>query len=655
MARRAEWCSRGMRHWPGRRPAHAAVLGSILVWLPLAAGQTAPPSAEPPPSPAVDAKIRAELQALAARFGETLPAWMEANAAAAPDTPPPAETPAQRPPLPAAVASEADPQGEVHADVTGLLDVHLRNVDIAALLEMISYEARANIVSTTSVSGTITVNLYGVTLEQALHAILTPSGFAFTQLDNAIFVGTPEELAALQPAGPAPARELRVFRLQYISPQEALAAVSAVLSENGRAVAGGAQDEGAGGSDFPASGVDYLIATDYSQNLEAAQQLLRQIDERPRQVLIEATILRATLNETNELGVDFTMLGGVDFQDVNSTSHASADLTTGLLPSDDLQSTTFNVNTDFAGNVAGGGLTFGIIKDSIAGFIRALEDVTDTVVVANPKILALNKQEGEVIVGRRDGYLTTTVTETAAVQTVEFLETGTQIRFRPIINDDGTIRLIIHPKDSNGGLTDAQLPFEETTETNTDILMDDGDTILIGGLFRERTVRSRSQIPLLGDIPLAGQLFGSESDQTLREEVIILLTVHVLTNSPAEDAAFRSLLDDAERIRIGTRRGLMGTGRERLAQVFFHDALDRLDAGREDSALLLLRMTLHNQPRYLPAVKLEEQLLGRRVTELEAMRMRGFVRELIALPAGAGGRAHRALSGADPHASGVRP
>jgi len=512
---------------------------------------------------------------------------------------------------------------------TGLLEVHVRDAEITTVLEMLSYQARTNIVATKAVQGTISANLYGLSLIEALDALLTPNHYAFRQIGRTIFVGTPEELAA-----PAPPAQTRVFKLRYLNRQQAQAAVTALLSPEGKVVAGGGSEEGAGSSDSAkndeaAAGVDYLVVTDGPAQLEAVAQLLQQIDVRPRQVLIEATILRATLDEHNEFGIDFTLLSGVDFQNVASVSNASADLTTGLTPPDAFQKTTLNVNTDLIGNFPRGGFTFGIIKNNIAAFVRALEEVTDVAVVANPKIIALNKQEAEVIVGRRDGYLTTTVTETAAVQTVEFLETGTQIKFRPFINDDGSVRLVVHPKDSNGGLTAANLPFEETTEAHASILVNDGHTVLIGGLFRERTVASRGQVPVLGNIPLAGLLFQHQNDETVREEVIILLTVHVLKDTNEEYQRFDDLLDDVERIRIGIRRGVLGTGRERLAQAFYQEALRQAELGHTESALFNVRLALHNCPKHVAALKLKERLLGRRLWDDEGTRGRMFLLDLV--------------------------
>lgn len=510
---------------------------------------------------------------------------------------------------------------------TGLLDVHVRETDLATVLEMLSYEARTNIVASTSVRGAVSANLYGVTLENALDALLRPNKFAYQRVGNTYFVGTQEEMAAHLPPP-----VVRIYRLKYISRIEAVGAVRALLGEAGEvtASAAGTGDTAAQNEhDATDLSTDYLIVRGRPDVHAAVDELLRIIDVRPKQVLIEATILRATLNEGNELGIDFTLLGGVDFENVASVSNASSDVTTGLLPSEQLQNTTLNVNTGFTADVSPGGLAFGIISNNIGIFLRALEDITDVVVVANPKVIALNKQEAQVIVGRRDGYLTTTVTETAAVQTVEFLETGTQIKIRPVINDDGTVRLWVHPKDSNGGLTASNLPFEETTEAQASILVEDGHTVLIGGLFRERTLSSRRQIPGFGSIPGLGVLFQNTIDQTIREEVIVLLTVHVLKDTPAEQERFAEIRDDIERIRIGLRRGLFGLGRERLAQAYYQEAVRQAERGENCLAELNARMALHNQPKHAGAMRLLERVMHRRLWESDGSRIRTLVTELI--------------------------
>lgn len=565
----------------------------------------APPVDDPAAAPPAAALLKA--------LGDAISGRGESGTAAAPRN----DSPGTQPAL-ATDTVEGTP---------GRLEVHVRNMDLATLLELLSRQARANIVASTSVSAKVSANLYGVTLEQALDAILIPNKLAHARLDGAIFVGTPEEIASMMPP---PLTE--VFTLRYIAPSEAAAAVAAVVGENGRVVEGG-PDAGAQGGGAKKSGesasTNYIIVTAHPDQLAAIRTLLDNIDRRPQQVLIEATVLRATLNEDNALGVDFVALSGVDFQAVGSSSLAASNVRPGEVPPLKFEQTLLNVNTDFASAVPDGGFTFGFIKNNIATFVRALEEVTDVVVVANPKIVALNRQEGEVIVGRRDGYITTTVTETAAVQKVEFLETGTQIRFRPVINDDGSVRLFVHPKDSNGGLTATNLPFEETTEAQADILVNDGDTVLIGGLFRERTTSSRSQIPLLGDIPGLGLLAGNQHDGTTREEVIILLTVRVLKDDAIERAANESLVQDIERVRVGLRHNLLGIGRERLSQAYYHEALNQLEKGNRGAALFNARLALLHQPKHLGAMRIVERLTQERAWDDDGTRMRTLIWELI--------------------------
>lgn len=550
-------------------------------------------------------------------------------AGAAPQSPPPPEElPVEQPAEPGV----DDLQGEVRVSPVGTVEMHVADLPLSTVLQMLSLQGRRNIIATPAVQGMVTADLYEVTFDEALEAILVANQCGYRVRGNFIYVYTNEELAWLAAAETPPVT--RVFRLYYITSAEAGAALQPLLSEIGSLTASTEAERGispdaadAGGDSSAAH--DYLVVSDYPARLAEIERVLNEIDVRPRQVLIEATILRATLSDDNALGLDFTLVGGVDLEVLGSTSTGITDLTTGELPTARFEKFNAVAETDFRGSVPPGGITFGVIKDHVAVFLRALEQVTDAVVLANPKILALNKQRGQVIVGRRDGYLTTTVTETQAIQTVEFLETGTQLIFRPFIGKDGDIRMELHPEDSIGGLTAANLPFETTTELTTNIQCRDGETILIGGLFREATTDTRSQVPLLGDIPGLGQAFRSKRDTTQWEEVIILLTVRIVKDEDAYAAAGRRQMEDIERIRVGLRRGLMWHGRERLAQAHYQRALEHFADGDSQRALWETRMALHNMARLLPAIRLKEEIQNRRAWDDEGSVSRDFVARLI--------------------------
>ncbi|MBN2560681.1 MAG: hypothetical protein JXQ75_07115 [Phycisphaerae bacterium] len=526
---------------------------------------------------------------------------------------------------------------KIQVGVNDRVTMHVSGLPLADALRLLSEPSKRNIVMADGVDGTVTASMYNVTFEDALTAMLVSNGLGFVARGDFIYVYPLEELAAQAQAG----RQVtsRVFKMTYMNAAAVRGLIEPLLSNIGKISVTPPSSVGLGGdegmNDTEGDSVatpDTLIVTDYVEKVSEIEDVIRQLDAQPKQVLIEATVLRATLSEDNALGIDFTTVGGIDFTTLTSVSPAAQDITTGNTPVDLLGDTTMTARTDFNTGVPAGGFTFGIIKDQIGVFIRALEQISDTDVLANPKILALNKQVGQVIVGRRDGYFTTTVTETAAVQNVEFLETGTILTFRPFIGDDGHVRMEIHPKDSTGGVVN-ELPWEQTTEVTTNILVKDGHTILIGGLFRDVSTAAREQVPVLGDIPIAGALFRTTRDNTIREEVIILLTVHIIKGE-LDSLASEGLEQDVERARVGMRRGIQWLGRERLGQAHYRWALEHLASGDVEKALWDADMTLHNYPRHLHAIKLKEKLLGRRAWESEASSIRTYIRDRIAEESG---------------------
>lgn len=525
----------------------------------------------------------------------------------------------------------------VRVGLDNRVTMHVSGLPLADALRMLSEPTKKNIILSSGADGVVTASLYHVTFEEALDAMLIANGLGYRQEGGFIFVHPLEELARI--AQSKRRVSTRVFRLTYMNAASAKGLIEPMLTK-GSPVAGKISTtppsgKGLGGTtgigdtegDSHAT-ADTLIITDYDDVLDEVAGVIKELDARPKQVLIEATILRATLNEDNALGIDFTTVGGVDFSTLSSISPGAQSITTGIIPNAELENTNFTARTDLNAALPDGGFTFGILKDQVGVFVRALEQITDTDILANPKLLALNKQVGQVIVGRRDGYLTTTITETTAIQTVEFLETGTVLTFRPFVGEDGTVRMEIHPKDSTGGLTDANLPFEQTTEVTTNILVRDGKTILIGGLFREVGTATRGQVPLLGNIPIAGALFRRTRDSTTREEVIILLTVHILKCDPDEKAG-EELLEDIERVRAGSRQGMQWLGRERLSQAHYRWAMDHLARGDVEKAIWDAQLATHIFPRHLHAIRLKEELIGRREWESEASCIRTFIRDRI--------------------------
>ncbi len=477
----------------------------------------------------------------------------------------------------------------------GDIDVRANDTRLVDILQELAEATGKNFVIAPNVHETrVTVSLRKLSLTELLDAMLPTAGCTYEDHGKYIVV----QLAG-EDTGVEIPTQMQVIPLKYVQAPLMVEMITPFLSTRGRAVASpasevGIETEDTGGDSL--AGDDFLIIEDTPDRLDDILAVIEQIDVPPVQVLVEATIVRAALNDDTQLGIDFTFLAGVDFENVGSTSPAGFDLTTGALPSAQLQNTTTAVGTNFEIPLDAGGFTFGLIKNNIAVFLRALEQLTDTVVVANPKILTLNKQRGEVIVGRRDGFLTTTVTETAAVQQVEFLETGTQLRFRPFVLDDDQVRMEIHVEDSAGGLTPSDLPFEATTESTSNILVRNGHTILIGGLFRTRDDVSRSQAPGLGEIPLVGAAFRRTQDISQREEVMVLLTVHVVSSPELMEELGEQMLDEVEGVRLGHRERIQWFGRRKLAEAHLASAIDHLERGNPGLASYHARLARSADP-----------------------------------------------------------
>lgn len=481
-----------------------------------------------------------------------------------------------------------------------IAELHIHDTDIRRALEMLNAQARKNIITTKDVTGKVTADLYRVTFREAIDAILRANNFVYTEKGNFIYVMTAEQAEKMAKAQRKTV--VRMFRLSYIPAADAKALVADLLSSSGSIQTTQASkidiktdNTSTGSGDYAFA--DMLVIKDYEENVRRIAKVISEVDVRPQQVLIEATILKASLGEENSLGIDFSVLDGID---LSALSKAGS----------------MTISNDFSSAVdAGGtgGLTVNLLLNKLSFFIRALETITDVTVMANPKLLVVNKQRGEVLVGNSDGYVTTTTVDGVATQTVEFLDTGTRLIVRPFIGRDNYVRLEIHPEDSSGTIElqgTNSVPHKQTTEITSNVLVRDGHTIVIGGLFRESADVSRSQVPAVGNIPYLGAVFRSTSDTVGREEVIILITPRII-NHDVDEAISEQLKDQVERFCIGQRKGLRWWGRNRIAQSHMRFARRALAKGKRGWAMWNIDAALSMLPRMEEAIRLKEQLTGR--------------------------------------------
>lgn len=524
---------------------------------------------------------------------------------------------------------EAKSAEQAIADTAGVkvseyltVDIFVQDEDLANVLQMLSLQSRKNIVASRDVSATVSANLYGVTFYEALDAILNVNGYGYLEKGSFIYVYTLEELQQIKAKERKPVS--KVMQLNYLNATDAAEFVTPLLSDQGQIKTNGDVGQFSLPADNPTGSEEFALAAtlviyDFPENVAEIEQLLTQLDTRPAQVLVEATILQTALTEANAFGVDFSVLADVNFTDflgvggpLSAANVLQGGETTGSPPQDNQGVAV----TSSPGNTAGPStIKLGVISDDVAVFIRALDEVTDTTILSNPKVLALNRQPAKVLVGRKIGYLNTTSTETSTTQTVEFLDTGTQLAFRPFVAKDGSIRLELKPRVSEGVIRDAAdatgasvtIPDEITQEITTNVIVPDGSTVVLGGLFKETTRLGRSQVPLIGDIPIIGAAFRGHDDSTDRAEIIFLIRPTIVSDRVLADQGDRAN-NYSERVRTGSRNGLLPWSRDRQTKQLNVEAERLAAAGETEKARWTLRRSLELQPSQPDVLRLQDEI-----------------------------------------------
>lgn len=478
-----------------------------------------------------------------------------------------------------------DLAAEVRVTDSGTFAIAAQEVEVGRLLELLAIKSKRNIVASDKVKGKVTVNLYDVPFDQALDAVLAVNGHGAIRSGNMISVYSREELAEMEKA--TLRREPRVFTLQYLSAKDATEFIKPLLTEGGSVVARGEVAPGFVPSSEDGGADDYAFTTkvvvnDFPENVAAVEALMKELDVPPRQVRVEATILRTTVDETNAYGLDFAVVGNINFSEVARPLAVFDSLLDGTIKPDQAQAAVID---NYPVIDRPPTLKIGIITDDVAIFLRVLDEVTDTTVLARPTVTALNRQRAQVLIGEKVAYLSTTQTQTSTTQDVKFLDTGIKLTFRPFISTDGQIRLELHPSVSSARLVDLKVPGGEATvpnessqELRTNVRVKSGQTIVLGGLFREDTTISRRGVPWLSDIPLIGAAFGGQSDRIKREEIIFLLTPTVFEDKQLYEKGQESL-DIVDAVRVGARAGLLPFSNDQMVADYQRQALDSYREG----------------------------------------------------------------------------
>ena len=363
----------------------------------------------------------------------------------------------------------------------------LNNVAINEAMEMLSIKERVNIVLSKDVTGEVSINIFDVSLHDAILSVANAGGYAVEFRNNSYFIINREESGKYANSG---LTELRTYKVRYSNTNDVEQILEMYLSEYGK-ITNLAERK-------------MLVVEDLPSFLVRIDHLLSEIDQQPKQIFIEAKILEVTLRDSESYGINWSKLFSSDGGD---GSFGVRGISNPISP----------------------GLFFDVVTPNVELALDYLFEKGRLRTLSTPKLLALEDQEAEVIIGDRLGFRVTTTINQVTSETIEFLESGVIMRVTPSVDGQGRILLNIHPEVSTGRVEDG-IPSQVTTEVTTQMLVDDGQTVFIGGLIRRTLDQSRAGVPVLGEVPLLGKVFSNSSTSSINTETVVQITPYIVDN-----------------------------------------------------------------------------------------------------------------------------
>ncbi|HBG93093.1 MAG: hypothetical protein A2X54_08710 [Nitrospirae bacterium GWF2_44_13] len=392
------------------------------------------------------------------------------------------------------------------------ISMELRDVELSDVLRALGQEHGINIIIDEKVTGKVTVSLRNVPLWDAIDSILKGKGFAYIKDGNVVRVissGADEDLATY------------TATVNYANAKDIEGIITKVLSKRGSIA-----------SD-PKSNM--VVIRDIPSAIERVTQLLKQVDVKTKQIMIEAKIVEVSTNASRELGIQWGAQytrGDVTVKGVDTTTSSTTTGTTtgGLTGSTGISGNPFSVNLPAAVGLGSGGVIgIGILaKNAILDLqISALETQGNARTLSNPKIMVLDNQEAYIKSGT--GILVATTQQSGATPTYTEKEATLQLKVTPrVINDDQISLKILTSRDSfDFSRSVLGTPPKNTRETQTNLIVKNGETIVIGGIYTETDSESEGGIPLLSRIPLIGWLFKKETKTKDKTELLIFITPRI--------------------------------------------------------------------------------------------------------------------------------
>jgi len=448
------------------------------------------------------------------------------------------------------------------------LSLNFQNIEVRALLQVIADFTNFNVVTSDTVTGTVTLRLKDVPWDQALDVILQAKGLGVRKNGNVLWVAPKDELAAKEQVEleaqkkVAELEPLRTqsFQLNYTKAEEVARGLTGQALGGGGGGGGGTGGNQSGrllsprGSVIFESRTNQLFVSDIPTKLEEIQQMIAKIDIPVRQVLIEARIVEADDSFGRALGVK---LGGADLRGVRGgtpgygvgggnrvaigsnyqaiSSNTGQPFFAGQTDPNFANSNFVNLpaNTSSLGSAAAATFALSLFSATANRFLNlelsALEAEGRGNIVSSPRVITADQQKARIEQGEEIPYQQAT---SSGATSVSFKKASLSLEVTPQITPEGNVILdLLVNKDSRGELTAAG-PAINTKQVQTQVLVENGGTVVIGGIFTQDERNEISKVPLLGDIPFLGYLFQNRVRSTRKTELLVFITPKIVTDRP---------------------------------------------------------------------------------------------------------------------------
>jgi type IV pilus assembly protein PilQ len=443
------------------------------------------------------------------------------------------------------------------------LSLNFQNIEVRALLQVIADFTNFNVVTSDTVTGTVTLRLKDVPWDQALDIILQSKGLGVRKNGNVLWIAPKDELAAKEQVDLESKKKIadleptrtQSFQLNYTKAEEVAKGLTgqALPSTGSGGSAQVSRILSPRGSVIFETRTNQLFVTDVPSKLEEIQSLISKIDIPVRQVLIEARIVEADDSFGRSLGVklggtdlrglrggipgygiggnNYVTIGG-NYSNVGVQTVQTPNTATSYLPDSQFVNLPANTSTFSGASAATFALSlFGATANRFLNLeISALEAEGKGNVVSSPRVITADQTKARIEQGEEIPYQQAT---SSGATSVAFKKASLRLEVTPQITPEGNVILDLEVnKDSRGALTSAG-PAINTKQVKTQVLVENGGTVVIGGIFTQDERNEINKVPLLGDIPFIGYLFQNRVKSTTKTEMLVFITPKIVTDRSA--------------------------------------------------------------------------------------------------------------------------